>query len=532
MTTIVTRAGKGSPLTHTEMDANFTNLNTNKTEVADLASTSTNKGAALVGYALALSGATSSTVQEKLKESVSVEDFMTAADRTTNYLAPGSVDVGYAFNAALAVSASVYAPATAYLTSQTITIGVITKQRLYGKGKAQTRIISNSTTLPLIHFNGSVAGLSLAHLTLDRSVVPTSTAHGIEAPAIGEYFIDNIVSKNHYIGATLGEAGYSYIRDSEITANLSNGIFMQTGNTGQLQWSFRKLLIDQNGGDGLGVATLGSAAISSLGEWEGISTFANTGKGVSVIGTAGKKIYGVRISGAFIGQDGDTEVFLDTYGGGHKIHGSFFELAGTGPTGPTLSTPASNIGKGIHITANNINVSVIGNTVSGCSLSGIDVASTVSLVSNNYVYNCGVALVAGERAGIRLRAGYSTATGNTSENVGSAVQQFGIFADVDTVTIVGNTARNNATSDITGTVAPPIVGIYVGNKGTTQDNLTQDLYRDGVKILSTRNTGWVAMTGTADESNAYDTDTIGLVNLARRVKAIQDALTTHGLIGA
>jgi hypothetical protein len=30
MSTIVTRAGKGSPLTNTEVDANFTNLNTDK----------------------------------------------------------------------------------------------------------------------------------------------------------------------------------------------------------------------------------------------------------------------------------------------------------------------------------------------------------------------------------------------------------------------------------------------------------------------------------------------------------------------
>jgi hypothetical protein len=30
MSTIVTRSGKGSPLTHTELDANFTNLNTDK----------------------------------------------------------------------------------------------------------------------------------------------------------------------------------------------------------------------------------------------------------------------------------------------------------------------------------------------------------------------------------------------------------------------------------------------------------------------------------------------------------------------
>jgi len=37
MTTIVTRAGKGSPLTHTEVDTNFTNLNTNKLEAGAIA---------------------------------------------------------------------------------------------------------------------------------------------------------------------------------------------------------------------------------------------------------------------------------------------------------------------------------------------------------------------------------------------------------------------------------------------------------------------------------------------------------------
>jgi len=41
MTTIVTRAGKGSPLTNTEMDTNLTNLNTNKVENSTLASYAT-----------------------------------------------------------------------------------------------------------------------------------------------------------------------------------------------------------------------------------------------------------------------------------------------------------------------------------------------------------------------------------------------------------------------------------------------------------------------------------------------------------
>ncbi len=34
MATIVTRAGKGSELTHAEVDANFVNLNTDKMEIA------------------------------------------------------------------------------------------------------------------------------------------------------------------------------------------------------------------------------------------------------------------------------------------------------------------------------------------------------------------------------------------------------------------------------------------------------------------------------------------------------------------
>ena len=39
MSTLVTRAGKGSPLTHNEVDTNFTNLNTDKVEKTSAAIT-------------------------------------------------------------------------------------------------------------------------------------------------------------------------------------------------------------------------------------------------------------------------------------------------------------------------------------------------------------------------------------------------------------------------------------------------------------------------------------------------------------
>jgi hypothetical protein len=54
MATIVTRAVKGTPLTHVEVDANFTNLNTDKAEVSSLG---TAAFTATTAYATAAQGA-------------------------------------------------------------------------------------------------------------------------------------------------------------------------------------------------------------------------------------------------------------------------------------------------------------------------------------------------------------------------------------------------------------------------------------------------------------------------------------------
>jgi hypothetical protein len=48
MATIVTRAVKGSPLTHVEVDANFTNLNTDKVEAAAVVAKTAATGSAVV----------------------------------------------------------------------------------------------------------------------------------------------------------------------------------------------------------------------------------------------------------------------------------------------------------------------------------------------------------------------------------------------------------------------------------------------------------------------------------------------------
>lgn len=54
----------------------------------------------------------------------------------------------------------------------------------------------------------------------------------------------------------------------------------------------------------------------------------------------------------------------------------------------------------------------------------------------------------------------------------------------------------------------------------------------GTAVVGTRKTGYAAMTGTANRGTVYATGTITLVQLAERVKALQDDHTLHGLIGA
>lgn len=68
--------------------------------VADLASAASGKGAEMVAFLQSGIGAIARDVQEKQREWVSADDYMTVEHRTQNYLAPGSAEVSYAFQAA------------------------------------------------------------------------------------------------------------------------------------------------------------------------------------------------------------------------------------------------------------------------------------------------------------------------------------------------------------------------------------------------------------------------------------------------
>lgn len=66
---------------------------------------------------------------------------------------------------------------------------------------------------------------------------------------------------------------------------------------------------------------------------------------------------------------------------------------------------------------------------------------------------------------------------------------------------------------------------------STSTTFSGDIYRDQVKVVSTRRTGWAAATGTATRTT-FDASTVTTAELAQRMKALLDDLIAHGLIGA
>lgn len=159
MASITTRAVKGSALTHAEVDANFTNLNTDKQE-----KTFTQAGA----------GAVARTVEAKLKDVVSVKDFGAVGD--------GVADDRVAINAAIAAAAgkTLYFPAGTYLVNLLAATGLGTppaNTSFVGDGRSSSFLdIRAASTDYLNVFNASNENLCFEDLKIKLTLLGGGTA--------------------------------------------------------------------------------------------------------------------------------------------------------------------------------------------------------------------------------------------------------------------------------------------------------------------------------------------------------------------
>lgn len=109
----------------------------------------------------------------------------------------------------------------------------------------------------------------------------------------------------------------------------------------------------------------------------------------------------------------------------------------------------------------------------------------------------------------------------SSSNVAAAATSGVALGRLASATAIGGVALGrNALADALDRAHVACSEFYVGILGSTRN-----------RVLVTRRVGWGAPTGTATRTT-FDTATVTLAQLAERVKALIDDLTTHGLIGA
>lgn len=166
MTTVTTRAVKGSPLTFAEMDANWNNLNTDKLE--------SGHSSALVAFIQAGSGAVTRNAQDKMRESVSVKDFGAVGDGVTDDTAAINLWLNH-----LSLGYALEAPAGNFKFTAALSIPAINNISIRGKGRQKTRFVyaGGATNIDLFTIGDgttSFTGLNLEGFNIDSTTTMTA----------------------------------------------------------------------------------------------------------------------------------------------------------------------------------------------------------------------------------------------------------------------------------------------------------------------------------------------------------------------
>lgn len=148
MADIVTRAGKGSPLTYAEVDDNFTNLNSAKLEISG--------GDASATVATAAGSTMARTLAARAADVVNVKDFGAVGN--------GATDDTAAVQAALNIGSNgVYFPSGNYLVSS---VSAKSNTLIYGDGKASQLTASGTGNILVI--SGVSGGAQIENVTVQN----------------------------------------------------------------------------------------------------------------------------------------------------------------------------------------------------------------------------------------------------------------------------------------------------------------------------------------------------------------------------
>lgn len=426
---------------------------------------------------------------------------------TTNTAAQNATAVQAALDTGLAI----YVPPGTWSWNK-VTASV-SGTKLFGATSGLSILTSASANTAMIEVAAGVGNIEIFDLGLTRTVAATAGGTGINFLGyVDTSKVRDCEIQKQYVGVGLSATGYSYLSGCFIHDCLSDGV--QLNNTavyGTVQWYLHNNLVQGNAGRGIVVIASAGPAQVTLGDWIDNYTYANSSFGMAFAGLVGVPINGVRIKGGFVGGDGNSEIFLDTYGGQHKINGTFVELAGQGVTGPGFATAASHTGNGIEITANNTDVTITNVVANGNYLYGINTLATsmTNVVGCRFANNNLYGIVFGD--GAKSAISGSTFSNNTSGTVL-------VSTNASSLVATGNSPNSinlyTATTNANSTGAITSVGNVTSLGSFTSANLSGALSDEtgtGAAVFA----GSPALTGTPTAPTAaVDTNTTQLATTA------------------
>ncbi len=391
-----------------------------------------------------------------------------------NCVGDGVTDNTAGINLALAAVATgskqIYAPAGNYLTQGN---HLIQKdgQSIVGDGiEATIFTVTQAANCAFKILNPNsppdlLTDIGLKGFSIRRQGEPAATGVGIDAsnPVYRARF-ESLLIEGHQRGMLLGNTDYSIVRDVIVQRSRAEGVYHRNNaNEGACQYTFEHCLFQINSGHGYKFDTQSGPLSVSLGEFVNVSTYANTGSGLQFIGTSATPIQGIRIVGGFFGEDADTELYLDTWGGYHKIVGTSIELTGSARTGhtvqpfqPTSGVDPSHAGVGIMVLSHDRDVLISGVRINNVSSDGIYMGAALATITGCNLSNNGANnALTNDRNGVKVFAGSALVTGNTFFNYpGTSDQKYGVMVAGGAVTPSNYASLNQFSNNSVAPTSP------------------------------------------------------------------------------
>jgi|GEM_PF-3525523 len=338
-----------------------------------------------------------------------------------------------------------------------------------------SQLIASTANLPIVSCPSGVAFSGVSGFYIARNLTATAGGDFLDCQGTSSAVIEDMTFDNNYIVgqwhvAVLGNTDTSYFRNNFSVNSGDISVLFQpaSGSTyNALQWDLTGTKV----GEGVGASIVIDASTSSLsgaltfGPWIDIATFASCGGGVRILGNSTTSIAPPQLLNAFLGGDGADEYYDDSYSNGSA--GSLFvngqiELAGTGPCGPNLATPATHTGRGLNLTANNGVVSVGSLLINATSYEAILTAASKTFLNSIVATNSGQKSGYATPVAVLVTGGQVFGNGGRYGNEGgNTTQTFGFDNVGGTLHLSGPDLSVNQRGPVSGTYD----GCFIGDSG-------------------------------------------------------------------